>query len=644
MKSKTSFFNLTLLRKNVLRFSPIWITDLVIWTLAMPVLLSMQLFDREELLRPDWGDVAQSIGQMLQYIGPAYACLYSLLVTMALFSYLYTARSVSLFHALPIRRGGLFLTNYVSGLLFLFVPNLLVMLMTLAVTAAGGVFVPGMIFSWMIGMCAMELFFFSFAVFIAMFTGHILALPVFYGIFNALAIVLYLSVCSFITPLLYGMDMNFPGDSVAMWLTPLGRIYQDLTLDMEYTSAYSSMISNVTVTGWATLAAYAVAGVILAVLACFIYTRRRSESAGDVVSVGWAKVLFRYGVALTAGLTIGQALYYLLFEASVLSGTAMELICMIAVACIGFWIAQMLLNKSFHVLKKSLRGSAICATVLLVIFTSAKLDVFGFVNRVPAADQVDSVRVTISGTSMNFSSAVLSEPESIEKVLEVHRYALENRDTQDTAYDDGYAWVELDYHLKNGTDLMREYDPLKMNWSDASNPFYTLVNTKEYRAAWTLDTLYTQRDEVTIKSASLSFYNPGDPDTEQERVLSAKDTQTVYAALLEDADAGRMPSVIISSDDGKDLSAQEYVNTLSFNYVCEYPCDSRCTLAVSPSMTATIAALQACGILNDTVKLMTYDELYGYHSGSGAQKENSTKEIITLPATEAAEGSGYVVG
>ena len=58
----------------------------------------------------------------------------------------------------------------------------------------------------------------------------------------------------------------------------------------------------------------------------------------------------------------------------------------------------------------------------------------------------------------------------------------------------------------------------------------------------------------------------------------------------------------------------------------------------------TIAALQACGILNDTVKLMTYDELYGYHSGSRAQKEDSTKEIITLPATEAAEGSGYVVG
>lgn len=39
------------------------------------------------------------------------------------------------------------------------------------------------------------------------------------------------------------------------------------------------------------------------------YRRRRSESAGDIVSVRWAKVLFRYGVALTAALTIGQGLY-----------------------------------------------------------------------------------------------------------------------------------------------------------------------------------------------------------------------------------------------------------------------------------------------------------------------------------------------
>ena len=53
---------------------------------------------------------------------------------------------------------------------------------------------------------------------------------------------------------------------------------------------------------------YAAAGIVFAVLAYAAYRRRRSESAGDIVSVRWAKVLFRYGVALTAALTIGQGL------------------------------------------------------------------------------------------------------------------------------------------------------------------------------------------------------------------------------------------------------------------------------------------------------------------------------------------------
>ena len=43
MQSKTSFFNLTLLRKNVIRFSPLWIVYSAAWFVAMPLLLGMQL-------------------------------------------------------------------------------------------------------------------------------------------------------------------------------------------------------------------------------------------------------------------------------------------------------------------------------------------------------------------------------------------------------------------------------------------------------------------------------------------------------------------------------------------------------------------------------------------------------------------------
>ena len=45
---------------------------------------------------------------------------------------------------------------------------------------------------------------------------------------------------------------------------------------------------------------------VLLGLAYMMYRRRRSESAGDVVAVGWLRPVFRYGVAALSALLGGQ--------------------------------------------------------------------------------------------------------------------------------------------------------------------------------------------------------------------------------------------------------------------------------------------------------------------------------------------------
>ena len=65
--------------------------------------------------------------------------------------------------------------------------------------------------------------------------------------------------------------------------------------------------------GWL-IAAYAAVGVVLMVLAWLMYRRRRSESAGDVVAVGWMKPVFRYGCAAYSAILGGRLLYALLWE------------------------------------------------------------------------------------------------------------------------------------------------------------------------------------------------------------------------------------------------------------------------------------------------------------------------------------------
>ena len=295
MKSKISFFNFGLLRKNAVRFSPIWIGYFICWAVAMPVTLAMRLMEEDATLGSL--DVAGYVGTLLQG-GVIATFVYGIIVAMAVWSYLYSSRSVSLMHALPIRRSGLFLTNYVSGLLFIIVPHLVVALLTLFVTAMAGAAAPGMILSWFWGMCAMGLFFYSFATFIAMFTGHILALPVFYVIYNFLVFVLYYMIEAFTAPFLYGLTgVGLGGEKFVEWLTPVvnlsGRVFTDSVYE-EVTEADGIIryagLQEVTLNGMELLPVYAAAGIVLAVLAYVVYRTHRSETAGDVVCVEWARL------------------------------------------------------------------------------------------------------------------------------------------------------------------------------------------------------------------------------------------------------------------------------------------------------------------------------------------------------------------
>lgn len=87
----------------------------------------------------------------------------------------------------------------------------------------------------------------------------------------------------------------------------------------------------------------------------------------------------------------------------------------------------MLLQKSFRVVKKSLRGSVVCAAVILLVALGAQLDVTGFVSRVPQVGQIDFVHVTVSGNDA--ASATVQGEEAVEKVRALHQGIVDHRST-----------------------------------------------------------------------------------------------------------------------------------------------------------------------------------------------------------------------
>ena len=300
-KGPNPWWNSTLYFKNLRRFWPIWGSYGVI-LLLVPLTFLLTWLDRNSSLTADLA--AQDLLGFVSPMGLILSAVWSIISAMAVFSYLYNSRSVQLYPALPIRREGLYLTGYLSGLSFLVLPLAAVFLFTLGVEAVSDTLMLWPLLQWLIAQVCFALFFYSFASFCALFVGHIAALPVFYGILNILAFGMYQLISELFRQFVYGYYSWPAMSALAQWLSPFIMLWREGGVRAGEDGGYFF-------TGLAFTLLYALAGLALAALGLLVYRTRPLETSGDVVAVKWVRPVFKYGVAFCAAVTLGIFLHEL---------------------------------------------------------------------------------------------------------------------------------------------------------------------------------------------------------------------------------------------------------------------------------------------------------------------------------------------
>ena len=302
MQSKTSYFNATLFRKNLTRFWPLWgLASFVGALFPLAVLLDMVHRGWNVLSAPDFTGMYYDAVSAVPVINLVYAAL----CAMAVWSYLYNARSVGLMHTLPIRREGLFVTNVLSGLVMMAIPYAVTGVLIVLVSLLYGGFEPVGVLVTILGVAGESIFFFGLATFCAFIVGNVFMLPALYGLLNFLAVLTDFTLNLLAQGFCFGIYSSYSG--TVEWLSPVVYLMQQVQPNSIYqeklvqNSVYDPHSTNVLTevhleNGWL-IAVYAAVGVVLLVLAWLMYRRRRSESAGDVVAVNWMKPVFRYGWA-----------------------------------------------------------------------------------------------------------------------------------------------------------------------------------------------------------------------------------------------------------------------------------------------------------------------------------------------------------
>ena len=530
MRSGKSFFNKTLYIHDLKRGWPIWLTYFLVY--AFPLVSEVQYYASSDAIR-----IASFVNEeifALTSMTPVVGIIFGVLAAMTLFNYLYSSRSANGLHALPLKREGHFLTHFAAGMSYFVIPNAAIAVLSLLFELYIGSVNISVILLNFVYMSLILLFFFSFAVFCAQFAGHIVALPVFYVIWNFFSLALSRILHLTFGFLLFGFHRVSGLSEFAQMLSPVVQLMSEVD---------TWSLTNGTAAFW--IVVYGAAGCVFAVAALLLYRRRQLETTGDVIAVRQAKPVFRYGIAFFAG----SLMAFFMMSLFNIYNDVYFYFMMVLWGLVGYYVAEMLLQKSFRVFKKSLKGALGYALVMLLLFVGIRLDLVGFERRVPDPAQVESVELTGFYTGTNDTAAsrhgTFRTAEELEAFAEIHQAILNHRD--DYAGVDSTQSMYITYQLKDGSTMMRFYAlPLSMetisNSDYAAHKLLRLINRPDYLRNKFFPPSIQVSDFIrgTFNSGSLSEKRDVVMPQYEEFTFTAEQTQQLYLAVSEDLSAGRI--------------------------------------------------------------------------------------------------------
>ena len=547
MKSSRLSFNTSIAQNTLRRCWPLWAAYLGFLLVTFPLPLLSEIRTARGRSGVSLLYVCrEQIAQMAVFQALAGMAV-AVLTVMLLFGYLYNSRGNTLMNSLPIRRESLFLTLYLTGLIPMLLCELLVMGLTMLLTAAYDIGTVWFL-RWFACAALGLLAFYGFALFCAMLTGNILVLPAVYVVLNLTVIGFETCIRELLSNLVYGMT---PGALRLSFLSPPVKISDDLKVVTSYPE-------TVRMEGLGTLAAYTVVGVIFALLALLLYRKRRMESVSDFVAIPVLKPIFRVCMGFGGAFLFAAVIFENFFKNSVSGSAAAWVMAVLLVigACLGWLIAEMMIRRTVRAFPLRRKGLALICLICVLTVIAAETDVTGFEKRVPDPDKVDHVEFCYDSE--------FSDPENIRLVTELHRELVRDKQIYDSKSEDymrlgekAYRlnaqgeqeadlwmdyWVPISYVMQNGRELQRVYT-IVFNAHDVDRPDSTmgkilnLLNSREGIRSRMQTTVPMEERYINYAVINREGLN----GMENSYRLSPQETVELWnLAMLPDAEEGKL--------------------------------------------------------------------------------------------------------
>jgi len=420
----------------------------------------------------------------------------AVIVGMALYSYIYNAKSANMIHALPVDKTQLFGTNVLSGLVFLIVPQIISAVVSAVVCLGYGINRLDVIAIALVETIAVAFVAYGMVTFCAMFTGLLVALPLYVLIFNYLGQWMYYMIYLVISVFAHGVSGLGRSVSIVfqVFLSPLNALGGYIGLHETYEN---EVAVGMEIYAAKLLAVYVVIAAVLYVIAYFTYKKRHIEKAGEWITVEWLKPVFRFGAGTTAGIYGGIFIKILLDQIGIqLEGIAVVIL-IVLLGGIGYFLAEMIVRKNFRVFHKKNWIHCGVFSVILVLLYGGLLGVADYMEKyVPESEEIEAV-------SVHMGYDIRMDGEEAQQVLEKHKIIIENIDAiqaeAERIHDDGehFTYVNFQYRLKNGDYVDRHYTLYEVN-DEISGIINEMIKLENDPENFLESNLCKRYDEVTV--------------------------------------------------------------------------------------------------------------------------------------------------
>lgn len=634
MKQKIFCFNKTIFHKNITQFWPIWLlyTVVCMWMLPFRTYINMNLYEAYGTVTEAerlYIKVSGAIEGMSVAISPLPIFCFAAASALAVFAYLYSSRCANMMHALPVTRTELFITNYISGLLFLWIPQLIAFLIAVFVWFGNEVNQLEYLLQWL-GMAAgMALFSYSLAVVSVMLTGHIVTGAAYFFLLNYLVVGVQEMVGGILQVLVYGISAS-QERSFGKWLSPLPFLMEKIKIVYDDTQEMALPAFD----GQIYVAGYVLAAFVLIALALYMYRKRRIETTGDVICICWMKPVFRWGGGIAAAGILPVVIINTFFYEKEMSGNAfpLMLICSIITGFLGFFAVEMIIQKQFTVFSRKRFGEAgIFLGIILLFLTCLEMDVFGIEKRVPDAEEISYIYV--NGTYAMY----LDEEKQIEEYRKIHENIINSKAEYEKYFEKYvktdscyYLVLEMEYGLKNGRRVKRAYylpmeEYFREQEDSAVRQYLAFERNPQQYLVYYFSDMYSSIQ--FLNDTSFAYF-----DKEEEfctKNISREDQERLFEALKEDILEGEY---CIYPYDTQERKENTYMESINFGYIAPKGArilqygengelsDGKLAFYTQVTLTKdcvkTIALLEELGYLNEDIPLITekeYDKtIYSY--------------------------------